>query len=89
MQEGTIAFLSMVKITGAVMAHKEERLPYLVYLRHPTMGGVFASWGSLGHVTLAEPGAMVGFLGPRVYEALYGAPSPRVFSCPTTSPREA
>ena len=76
MQEGTVAFLQMVKITGAVMAHKEEHLPYLVYLRNPTMGGVFASWGSLGHVTLAEPGALVGFLGPRVYEAIYGAPFP-------------
>lgn len=72
MQEGTVAFLQMVKITGAVMAHKNQHLPYLVYLRHPTMGGVFASWGSLGHVTLAEPRALVGFLGPRVYEALYG-----------------
>ncbi|MDO5501111.1 MAG: carboxyl transferase domain-containing protein [Propionibacteriaceae bacterium] len=76
MQEGTVAFLQMVKITGAVMAHKEEHLPYLVYLRDPTMGGVFASWGSLGHVTLAEPGALVGFLGPRVYEAIYGTSFP-------------
>ena len=76
MQEGTIAFLQMTKITQAVMAHKAENLPYLVYLRHPTMGGVFASWGSLGHVTIAEPGAMVGFLGPRVYEAIYGRPFP-------------
>ena len=76
MQEGTVAFLQMVKITGAVMAHKDEHLPYLVYLRHPTMGGVFASWGSLGHVTLAQPGALVGFLGPRVYEAIYGQPFP-------------
>lgn len=77
MQEGTVAFLQMVKITGAVMAHKAENLPYLVYLRHPTMGGVFASWGSLGHVTFAEPGALVGFLGPRVYEALYGQEFPK------------
>lgn len=76
MQEGTVAFLQMVKITSAVMAHKREHLPYLVYLRDPTMGGVFASWGSLGHVTLAEPGALVGFLGPRVYEAIYGQPFP-------------
>ena len=76
MQEGTVAFLQMVKITGAVMAHKDEELPYLVYLRNPTLGGVFASWGSLGHVTLAEPGALIGFLGPRVYEALYGEPFP-------------
>ena len=76
MQEGTIAFLQMTKITQAVMAHKTANLPYLVYLRHPTMGGVFASWGSLGHVTIAEPGAMVGFLGPRVYEAIYGREFP-------------
>lgn len=76
MQEGTIAFLQMTKITQAVMAHKARNLPYLVYLRHPTMGGVFASWGSLGHVQIAEPGALVGFLGPRVYEALYGRPFP-------------
>src|SRR5690625_427215 len=75
MQEGTVAFLQMVKITAAVELHKRAHLPYLVYLRHPTTGGVFASWGSLGHVTLAEPGALVGFLGPRVYQQLYGAGS--------------
>src|SRR6185437_14495248 len=46
------------------------------YLRHPTTGGVFASWGSLGHVTIAEPGALIGFLGPRVYEQLYDEPFP-------------
>lgn len=71
MQEGTVAFVQMVKITAAIAHHKARALPYLVYLRHPTTGGVFASWGSLGHVTAAQPGALVGFLGPRVYEALY------------------
>jgi acetyl-CoA carboxylase beta subunit/acetyl-CoA carboxylase alpha subunit len=76
MQEGTPAFLSMVEITGAVRAHRQAGLPYLVYLRHPTTGGVMASWGSLGHVTVAEPGALLGFLGPRVYEALHGEPFP-------------
>ena len=76
MQEGTIAFLQMVKISAAVAGHKTAGLPYLVYLRHPTTGGVFASWGSLGHVTVAEPGALIGFLGPRVYGALYDAPFP-------------
>ena len=60
----------------AVTAHKAAGLPYLVYLRHPTTGGVFASWGSLGHFTAAEPGALVGFLGPRVFESLYGRPFP-------------
>ncbi|WP_072691246.1 acetyl-coenzyme A carboxylase carboxyl transferase subunits beta/alpha [Rhodococcus marinonascens] len=76
MQEGTIAFVQMVKIAAAVAAHKAAHLPYLVYLRNPTTGGVFASWGSLGHITVAEPGALVGFLGPRVYEALYGEKFP-------------
>ncbi|MFT2017460.1 carboxyl transferase domain-containing protein [Streptomyces sp. 796.1] len=72
MQEGTVAFVQMVKVTAAIAAHKAAGLPYLVHLRHPTTGGVFASWGSLGHVTTAEPGALIGFLGPRVHEALYG-----------------
>ena len=76
MQEGTVAFLQMVKIAAAVELHKQAHLPYLVYLRHPTTGGVFASWGSLGHVTAAQPGALIGFLGPRVYEHLYGEPFP-------------
>ncbi|OPE47805.1 acetyl-CoA carboxyl transferase, partial [Mycobacterium intermedium] len=76
MQEGTVAFLQMVKIAAAVRLHQQAHLPYLVYLRNPTTGGVFASWGSLGHVTVAEPGALIGFLGPRVYELLYGEPFP-------------
>lgn len=76
MQEGTLAFLQMVKIAAAVALHKSAQLPYLVYLRNPTMGGVFASWGSLGHLTVAEPGALIGFLGPRVYKALYGEEFP-------------
>jgi acyl-CoA carboxylase subunit beta len=76
MQEGTLAFLQMVKITGAVTAHRRARLPYLVYLRHPSTGGVFASWASVGHLTLAQPGALIGFLGPRVYEALAGRAFP-------------
>ncbi|AZI59610.1 acetyl-CoA carboxyl transferase [Nakamurella antarctica] len=76
MQEGTTAFLQMVKISAAIAAHKSAGLPYLVYLRSPTTGGVLASWGSLGHLTVAEPGALVGFLGPRVYEALYNTPFP-------------
>ena len=76
MQEGTAAFVQMARITGAVMAHRAAGLPYLVYLRDPTTGGVFASWGSLGHVTAAEPEALIGFLGPRVYEGLHGEPFP-------------
>ncbi|WP_408899431.1 carboxyl transferase domain-containing protein [Nocardioides sp. R1-1] len=76
MQEGTPAFLRMAEISRALMEHRAAGLPYLAYLRHPTTGGVFASWGSLAHVTVAEPGALVGFLGPKVYEALNGEPFP-------------
>ncbi|XAS67670.1 carboxyl transferase domain-containing protein [Micrococcaceae bacterium Sec5.7] len=76
MQEGTAAFAQMIRITAAVEAHKAAGLPYLVYLRNPTTGGVMASWGSLGHVTAAEPGALLGFLGPKVYEALNERPFP-------------
>lgn len=76
MQEGTVAFVAMVRIAAAVAAHQAEALPYLVYLRNPSTGGALASFGSLGQVTVAEPGALVGFLGPRVYEALYGEPFP-------------
>ncbi|GII83391.1 acetyl-CoA carboxylase [Sphaerisporangium siamense] len=76
MQEGALAFVQMIKIGAAVAGHRAAGLPYIVYLRHPTTGGVFASWGSLGHVTAAEPGALIGFLGPRVFESLYGYPFP-------------
>jgi acetyl-CoA carboxylase beta subunit/acetyl-CoA carboxylase alpha subunit len=76
MQEGTPAFVHMIRISAAIAAHKAAGLPYLVYLRNPTTGGVMASWGSLGHVTIAEPEALVGFLGPRVFEALYGTAFP-------------
>ncbi|MBL3699924.1 carboxyl transferase domain-containing protein [Leucobacter luti] len=76
MQEGTVAFVAMVKIAASVAAHEAAGLPYLTYLRHPSTGGALASFGSLGQVTVAEPGALVGFLGPRVYEALYDAQFP-------------
>ena len=72
MQEGTPAFVKMADIARALTEHKTAGLPYLVHLRHPTTGGVFASWGSLGHLTSAEPAALVGFLGPKVFAALRG-----------------
>ncbi|TDD04406.1 acetyl-CoA carboxyl transferase [Nonomuraea deserti] len=76
MQEGALAFVQMVKITAAIQAHRAAGLPYLVYMRHPTTGGVFASWASLGHVAAAEPEALIGFMGPRVFESLHGYPFP-------------
>ncbi|GGG79022.1 carboxyl transferase domain-containing protein [Corynebacterium pelargi] len=72
MQEGTPAFALMVSITTAVYRHKDAHLPFMVYLRNPTTGGVMASWGSAGHITYAEPDALLGFLGPRVVELTTG-----------------
>ncbi|MFB7474463.1 carboxyl transferase domain-containing protein [Kitasatospora sp. NPDC056184] len=84
MQEGSAAFLCMLRITAAVQAHRAAGLPYLTYLRNPTMGGVFASWGTLGQLVFAEPGARLGFLGPRVYEELRGVELPPEVQCAET-----
>src|SRR4051812_31469000 len=66
MPEGTPALAQMVRITAAVAARRGAALPCLVSRRHPPTGGVMASGGSLGPVTVAKPGALIGFLGPRV-----------------------
>ncbi|MFM2437707.1 MAG: hypothetical protein RLZ55_518, partial [Actinomycetota bacterium] len=76
MQEGTPAFLRMVPVAAAVQRHRDAGLPYVVWLRDPTTGGVMATWGSLGQVTAAAPGALAGFLGPRVFEAMRGEEFP-------------
>ena len=76
MQEGTPAFLRMTGVAAVIANHRSAGLPYLTYLRHPATGGAMASWGSLGQVTVAEPGALVGFLGPKVYRALHGEEFP-------------
>ena len=79
MQEGTVAFLQMVKIAAAVELHKRAHLPYLVYLRHPTTGGVTASYAMLGDVQIAEPNALICFAGPRVIEQTLGEKLPDGF----------
>ena len=65
MQEGMLSLMQMAKTSAAVARHHETRLPYLSVLTNPTYGGVTASFAFLGDVTLAEPGAMIGFAGPR------------------------
>ncbi|MFE6645743.1 carboxyl transferase domain-containing protein [Nocardioides sp. NPDC057772] len=77
MQEGTVAFVQMTSIARAIRAHKDAGLLYAVHLRHPTTGGAMASWGGLGQVTWAEPEALTGFLGPKVYRGLYDCDFPR------------
>ncbi|HKT56757.1 MAG TPA: carboxyl transferase domain-containing protein, partial [Microbacterium sp.] len=85
MQEGAAAFLTMRTITAAVQRFRLSGLPYLAHLRHPVTGGVYASWASLADDVCAEPGALIGLLGPRVVEGLaavgYGAGVPQGVQC--------
>jgi acetyl-CoA carboxylase carboxyl transferase subunit beta len=66
MYEGMFSLMQMAKTSGALAYHARARLPYVSVLTHPTTAGVMASYASLGDLVLAEPGAMVGFAGPRV-----------------------
>ncbi|MDX7949798.1 acetyl-CoA carboxylase, carboxyltransferase subunit beta [Lichenihabitans sp. Uapishka_5] len=68
MQEGMFSLMQMPRTTVAVRRLKAARLPYLVVLTNPTTGGVTASYAMLGDVHIAEPGALIGFAGPRVIE---------------------
>lgn len=70
MQEGTAAFLALRVIARAATDFVAAGLPFLVHLRHPMTGGALASIGSLGHDVGAEPGALIGFLGPKVMRGL-------------------
>jgi acetyl-CoA carboxylase carboxyl transferase subunit beta len=68
MQEGALSLMQMARTTLAIDELKRARLPYVVVLTDPTTGGVTASYAMLGDVHLAEPGALIGFAGPRVIE---------------------
>ena len=66
MQEGILSLMQMAKTSAALSKLAKERLPYISILTDPTMGGVSASFAMLGDIILAEPGALIGFAGPRV-----------------------
>ncbi len=68
MQEGIYSLMQMAKTSAALMKHDEKGLLYISILTDPTTGGVTASFATLGDIILAEPGALVGFAGPRVIE---------------------
>ncbi|HEX6860248.1 MAG TPA: acetyl-CoA carboxylase carboxyltransferase subunit beta [Caulobacteraceae bacterium] len=68
MQEGTLSLMQMARTTLAIQELKAAKLPYIVVLTDPTTGGVTASYAMLGDIHLAEPGALIGFAGPRVIE---------------------
>src|SRR5512136_1792156 len=66
MYEGMFSLMQMAKTCSALAYHAQARLPYLSVLTHPTTAGVMASYASVGDLIIAEPGAMIGFAGPRV-----------------------
>ena len=68
MQEGALSLMQMAKISSALAHLDQKRLPYISVLTDPTTGGVTASFAMLGDLNLAEPGALIGFAGPRVIE---------------------
>ena len=68
MMEGVLSLMQMAKISAALARLHEARIPYLSLLTDPTTGGVTASYAMLGDLNLAEPGALIGFAGPRVIE---------------------
>ncbi|MBI1363980.1 MAG: acetyl-CoA carboxylase carboxyltransferase subunit beta [Proteobacteria bacterium] len=79
MQEGILSLMQMARTTAALQKLKEARLPYFVLLTDPTTGGVTASFAMLGDITLAEPGALIGFAGPRVIQQTIGETLPQGF----------
>ncbi|MDR0528151.1 MAG: acetyl-CoA carboxylase, carboxyltransferase subunit beta [Zoogloeaceae bacterium] len=68
MQEGLFSLMQMAKTTAALARLSEKRLPFISILTDPTMGGVSASFAFVGDIVMAEPGALIGFAGPRVIE---------------------
>ena len=79
MQEGTLSLMQMAKISAALAALDEARLPFVSVLTDPTTGGVTASFAMLGDVIIAEPKALIGFAGPRVIEQTIRQKLPKDF----------
>lgn len=79
MQEGIYSLMQMAKVTAALVRLSEKGLPYISVLTDPTTGGVAASFAMLGDVNIAEPGALIGFAGPRVIEQTIRSKLPEGF----------
>ncbi len=79
MQEGIFSLMQMAKTSAAVKRYKHTGLPYISVMADPTTGGVSASFATLGDINIAEPGALVGFAGPRVIEQTIRQKLPKGF----------
>jgi acetyl-CoA carboxylase carboxyl transferase subunit beta len=79
MMEGALSLMQMAKTSAHIARLREAGLPYISLMTNPTTGGVTASFAMLGDVNLAEPGALIGFAGPRVIRETIGADLPEGF----------
>ena len=79
MQEGILSLMQMAKTSAALARFSDKGLLYISVLTDPTTGGVTASFASLGDIILAEPGALIGFAGPRVIQQTIGETLPEGF----------
>ena len=79
MQEGVLSLMQMAKISAALARLRDRRIPFLSVLTDPTTGGVTASFAMLGDLNIAEPGALIGFAGPRVIQQTIGESLPEGF----------
>lgn len=79
MMEAALSLMQMVKVEAKLIQLSEAKLPYLTLLTDPTFGGITASFGMMGDVTFAEPGALIGFAGPRVIKETIGKDLPEGF----------
>ena len=79
MQEGIVSLMQMAKTAAALKRHSDAGLLFISVLTDPTTGGVTASFAMLGDIILAEPGALIGFAGPRVIEQTIGQKLPEGF----------
>jgi acetyl-CoA carboxylase carboxyl transferase subunit beta len=79
MQEGVLSLMQMAKAAAILSQLAERRIPYVSILTNPTTGGVSASYAMLGDAILAEPGAVIGFAGPRVIKQTIGQDLPEGF----------
>ena len=79
MQEGVLSLMQMAKVSAMLSMLAERRIPYISILTNPTTGGVSASYAMLGDAILAEPGAVIGFAGPRVIKQTIGQDLPEGF----------
>ena len=79
MMEAGYSLMQMAKVSGKLGKLSENKLPYVSFLTDPTTGGVTASFAMLGDINIAEPGALIGFAGPRVVKETIGRDLPEGF----------